>query len=159
MSKIVFPGSFCPLTLGHLDFIQRAAPLCDTLVVAILCNPSKSYVIPLEARLSMLRKACAHLPNVQVDSFSGLLADYVHSQKATFILRGLRGEGELSAELPVAALNRKLSNGVETLFLPSDPALIPISSSAVREIAAFGGDWRSLVPETIADEIAAYLIK
>lgn len=107
----------------------------------------------------MLRKACAHLPNVQVDSFSGLLADYVHSQKATFILRGLRGEGELSAELPVAALNRKLSNGVETLFLPSDPALIPISSSAVREIAAFGGDWRSLVPETIADEIAAYLIK
>lgn len=153
----VYPGSFDPVTIGHLDLIQRASGLFDEVVVAVLHNPAKTGRFPIEKRLELLRKACAHLPNVSFDHFEGLLVDYMRAKNARVVLRGLRGVSDFERECYMSQLNHQMAPEVETLFLTTDPAHAHISSSAVREIGLFGGDVTPFVPETIAREVAALL--
>lgn len=153
MSTAVYPGSFDPVTNGHLDIIRRGAALFDRVIVAVLHNPSKQGLFPVEKRLEMLRRVCAQLPNVQVDSFQGLLVDYVRQTGADVILRGLRSSKDLEAELPMAQLNRSMLPKAETLFLPASPQHLFTSSSAVREIGSFGGDVTPFVPACIRQEV------
>lgn len=157
MRTAVYPGSFDPVTNGHLDIIRRGATLFDRVIVAVLHNPSKQGWFPVDRRLEMLRRACADLPNVQVDSFQGLLVDYIRQIEADVILRGLRSTADFESELPMAQLNRSMFAQVETLFLPASPQHLYTSSSAVREIGRFGGDVTPFVPSCIAQEVAGAL--
>ncbi|MBR5961174.1 MAG: pantetheine-phosphate adenylyltransferase [Clostridia bacterium] len=159
MVSCVFPGSFDPVTKGHLDLISRAAGLFDRVTVTVMVNISKKGSIPLEKRLSMLRKICEPYPNVRVDSWNGLLADYMDQENEKIILRGLRSSAEFDHEFVSCSANKLLNSRIETIFLPCDPAMNGISSSAVKEIAAFGGDIRSFVPEAVAEEIRLCLSK
>ena len=153
----VFPGSFDPITIGHLDLIERASKLFDEVVVAVLHNPAKSGRFTIEKRLDMLQKACAHIPNVRFDHFEGLLVDYMRRSGAKIVLRGMRGVRDFESECQMAQLNHQMAPEVETLFLTSDPAHAPISSSIVREIGMFGGDVSPYVPACIAQEVAQLL--
>ena len=155
--RCVFPGSFDPITIGHLDLIERAAGLFDEVIVAVLHNPAKTGRFTTEKRLELLRKACAHVPNVTFDSFEGLLVDYMHTKGIRIVLRGLRGAKDLESESQMAQLNHQMAPDVETLFLITDPAHAHISSSAVREIGMFGGDTTPYVPAPIAQEVAQLL--
>lgn len=149
----VYPGSFDPVTLGHVDIIERAATLYPQVVVALLNNPEKRGTFTVEQRQAMLCKACAHLPNVRIDSFGGLLVDYMHKLGAGIVLRGLRAVTDFESEFQMAQVNRQIAPEVETLFLMTSPNHAYISSSAVRQIAAFGGDISTLVPEAILEDI------
>ncbi len=149
----VYPGSFDPVTLGHIDIIERAAKLFPKLVVAVLNNPDKKNIFTVEHRIDMLAKACAHLPNVCIDSFGGLLVDYMSSIDAEIVLRGLRAVTDFENEFQMAQVNRQIAPKIETLFLMTSPDYAYISSSAVRQIASFGGDISTLVPSCIEQEI------
>lgn len=157
MRTAVYPGSFDPVTNGHLDIIRRGATLFDRVIVAVLHNPSKQGWFPVDRRLEMLRRVCADLPNVQVDGFQGLLVDYIRQIEADVILRGLRSTADFESELPMAQLNRSMFAQAETLFLPASPQHLYTSSSAVREIGRFGGDVTPFVPSCIAQEVAETL--
>lgn len=157
MRTAVYPGSFDPVTNGHLDIIRRGATLFDRVIVAVLHNPSKQGWFPVDRRLEMLRRVCADLPNVQVDSFQGLLVDYIRQIEADVILRGLRSTADFESELSMAQLNRSMFAQAETLFLPASPQHLYTSSSAVREIGRFGGDVTPFVPSCIAQEVAEAL--
>jgi len=150
----VFPGSFDPITIGHLDLIERAAKLFDEVVVAVLHNPAKEGRFPIQKRLELLEKACSHVPNVRIDHFEGLLVDYMRAHGAKVVLRGLRGVKDFESECQMAQLNHQMEPDVETLFLTTHPAHTHISSSAVREIGMFGGDVSPYVPVSIAQEVA-----
>lgn len=149
----VYPGSFDPVTLGHVDIIERAASLYPQVVVAVLNNPEKRGTFSVQQRQVMLGKACAHLPNVRIDSFGGLLVDYMRKLGAGIVLRGLRAVTDFESEFQMAQVNRQIAPEVETLFLMTSPNHAYISSSAVRQIAAFGGDISTLVPEAILEDI------
>ena len=153
----VYPGSFDPITNGHLDIIQRAASIFDEVVVAILHNPAKTGRFPIEKRLEMLEKSCAHLPNVRFDRFDGLLVDYMRKSGARVIVRGLRAVSDFESEFQMAQLNHQMAPDVETLFLMTAPEHAYLSSSAVREIGMFGGDVSPFVPACIAQEVARML--
>lgn len=153
----VYPGSFDPVTNGHLDLIERGAAIFDEVIVAILHNPAKTGRFPVEKRLEMLRKACAHLPNVRFDRFDGLLVDYMRQSGAKVVLRGLRAVTDFESEFQMAQLNRQMAPEVETLFLMTSPEHACLSSSAVREIGMFGGDIAPFVPACIAQEAAQML--
>lgn len=153
----VFPGSFDPLTIGHLDLIERAAALFDEVVVAVLHNPAKTGKFTVEKRIELMQKACGYLPNVSFDHFEGLLVDYMQKRGARIVVRGLRGIKDFDSECVMAQLNHEMAPEVETLFLPTKPAHAHISSSAVREIGMFGGDVRPYVPAAIAEEVAELL--
>ncbi len=157
MVSCVFPGSFDPVTRGHMDLIGRAARVFDHVTVTLMVNIHKKSAIDTETRLALLRKACASYPNVTVDSWKGLLADYMRERNEKILIRGIRGGTELDSELQSAAASRMLNDGYEVLFLPCAPEYSGISSSAVREIAAFGGNIRAFVPETVTEEICALL--
>lgn len=149
----VYPGSFDPVTNGHLDLIQRGAALFSELVVAVLHNPGKTGRFPIEQRLDMLRRACAHLPNVRFDRFDGLLVDYMKKLDAGIVLRGLRAVTDFESEFQMAQLNHQMAPDVETLFLVTSPEHAYLSSSAVREIGLFGGDIAPFVPACIAQDV------
>ncbi|MFH1879206.1 MAG: pantetheine-phosphate adenylyltransferase [Bacillota bacterium] len=149
----VYPGSFDPVTLGHLDLIERAARLFPKVRVAVLDNPDKTNTFTVAERLSMLNQSCAHLSNVQIDSFGGLLVNYMRKSGAIIIVRGLRAVTDFEAEFQMAQLNRQMSETVETLFLMSSPDYAYISSSAVKQIASYGGDITPFVPACILPEI------
>jgi len=155
--RCVFPGSFDPVTIGHLDLIERAAGLYDEVVVAVLHNPAKTGRFTVEKRIELLKKACAHLPNVSFDHFEGLLVDYMRASRTRVVLRGLRGTKDFESECQMAQLNHQMAPEVETLFLMTHPAHAHISSSAVREIGMFGGDVTPYVPQSIAQEVAQLL--
>lgn len=159
MVSCVFPGSFDPPTRGHLDLIFRASVLFDHVTVTVMNNIHKSGSIPVSNRVDMLRTACKPLENVSIERWDGLLADYMNLKKERIILRGLRGTDELDRELQARAANRMLNEQIETVFLPSDPCMTGISSSAVREIAAFGGDIEPFVPAELTEEIIRLLSK
>lgn len=153
----VYPGSFDPVTNGHLDLIERGSALFDEVIVAVLHNPSKRGCFPVEKRLELLKRACAHLPNVRFDCFDGLLVDYMRKTQARVILRGLRAVTDFENEFQMAQLNHEMAPEVETLFLMTSPRHAYLSSSAVREIGMFGGDISPFVPGCVAEEVAQAL--
>ena len=146
------PGSFDPVTNGHVDVISRAAALYDELVVAVLVNPGKAGFFPVEERMELLRESVAHLPNVRVDSFQGLLVDYCGANDIPVIVKGLRAVSDFEYELQMAQMNRELAS-VETLFVPTAPQVGHLSSSLVKQIATFGGDVSRLVPTVVDDRL------
>lgn len=149
----VYPGSFDPVTLGHLDIIQRGASLFPELIVAVLNNPSKRGCFTVEQRLDMLRRACGAMPNVRFDSFDGLLVDYMRKTDAGIVLRGLRAVSDFESEFQMAQVNHQINPQVETLFLMTAPDHAYLSSSAVREIGQFGGDISAFVPQAILADV------
>ena len=151
--RALYPGSFDPLTLGHLDLIERASRLFDGVIVAVLQNPSKSPAFGLEQRLQQIRMATQHLSGVEVGSFDGLTVDYARHCGAGVILRGLRALSDFEFELQIAHTNHSLSPAVETLFLATAVQHSFLSSSVVKEVARFGGDVSHLVPEGVAREL------
>lgn len=159
MTSCVFPGSFDPVTRGHLNLISRASAIFDQVTVTVMNNIHKKGTVQIEKRVELLRKACAFLPNVAVDSWDGLLADYMKIKKERIVIRGIRSSEEMNTELQMHASNKLLNNGIETVFLPCDPSMCGISSSAVREIAAFGGNIEDFVPEELTEEIRSLLSK
>ena len=153
MSECVFPGSFDPITRGHLNLIERAAKLYDTVTVAVMVNIGKTGTIPYEERVRLIRNACGKIPNVRAELWKGLLADYMRDHPGSVVLRCVRNTGEFEQEIKAAAINSRLCPGLETLFLPAAAEWADVSSSAVREIAAFGGDIRGMVPANVYREI------
>ena len=156
MMRMLYPGSFDPVTRGHMDIICRAARLCDELVVAVMHNPDKKGAFPAEKRVSMLQKACEGLENVRVIAHGGLLIDCAREQEVSCVVRGVRPLGDFEAEYGMAQVNRMLG-GVETLLMATSPEHADISSSIVRQIALFGGKIDKLVPQGLADEISEAL--
>jgi pantetheine-phosphate adenylyltransferase len=153
--RAVCPGSFDPVTNGHVDVISRAAALYDELVVAVLVNPGKAGLFSVDERMALLREAVADVPNVTVDSFQGLLVDYCRSNDIPVIVKGLRAVSDFEYELQMAQMNRELA-GVETLFVPTAPQVGHLSSSLVKQIAIFGGDVSGLVPKAVQERLVAY---
>lgn len=156
MTRAVCPGSFDPVTNGHLDILRRAAAIFDELVVATGTNPSKSRLFEPEERMAMLREVCADLPNVTVMGFSGLIVDFCRDIEAQAIVKGLRGGNDYEYELPMAQMNSHLT-GVETVFVPTNAALGYVSSSLVKEVATLGGDVSALVPPSVHARLTARL--
>ena len=134
----IYPGSFDPITLGHLDIIERGAKLFDQVIVAVLCNPSKSPLFSAEKRINQIRESTQHLKNIEVDSFTGLTVEYAKSRQASVLLRGLRVLSDFEKELQMAHTNQTLWDGIETVFLATTKEYIFLSSSIVKEIAQFG---------------------
>lgn len=146
----IYPGSFDPPTLGHLDVVERASKLFDQIVVAVGVNRSKSPLLSADQRMQALVESTKHLPNVRVDSFSGLLIDFVRGTGAQSIVRGLRATADFEYEFQMAMVNRRLDSEIETVFLMTKWEHSYLSSSIVREVALLGGDYRGLVPEPVA---------
>ncbi|MFJ1269400.1 pantetheine-phosphate adenylyltransferase [Legionella lytica] len=152
-SKAIYPGTFDPVTNGHVDIIGRAANIFPELIVAVATNKAKKPFFPLETRIRLLQESVADLPGVQVMGFDNLLIEFAQEQKATVILRGLRAVSDFEYEFQLAGMNRKLSQNIETIFLtPSERAMF-ISSSLVREIANLHGDISQFVPPCVAEEL------
>lgn len=158
MSLAVYPGSFDPLTLGHVDIAARATMLFDVVVIGIAHNAAKAgrHLLDVEERLSLTRASTSHLPGVEVDLVPGLLADYCRQRGARTIIKGLRNGSDLDAELPMALLNRDLG-APETVFLVASPAHAHISSSLVKDVAGYGRDVSALVPPAVAHALEARL--
>ena len=154
----IYPGSFDPITDGHLDVIERGSRLADRLVVAILRNQSKPALFTAEERLEMLREVVAPYPNVEVDSFHGLLVDYAAQKRATYILRGIRAISDYEYELQMALMNRRLRPEIETVFMMAGEAYSFISSKLVKEIIRLGGDVSGLVPATVEARLKARIL-
>ncbi len=150
MKKVLFAGSFDPITSGHLDLINRAACLCECLVVGVVGNQSKTPYFTPQERMQMIREATSHLKNVEVDSFSGLLADYVNANGIQAVLRGLRATTDFEYEIQMAQMNDRLyREGIETIFLMTAPEHSFISSSMIKEVFLLGGQVDGLVPENV----------
>lgn len=154
MKKAVCPGSFDPITNGHLDVIERASHLFDEVVIAVLVNNSKSSLFTIEERIVLARDCVKHLPNVKVDMWSGLLVDYCRENKVDAIVKGLRAVSDFDYELQMAQMNLQLK-GVDTLLMATKPAYSFLSSSLVREIARYGGDVSALVPAGVLNALQA----
>ena len=155
--RCVCPGSYDPVTMGHVDVITRAAALYDEVVVAVLHNDSKDGTFSVEERMKLLDMALTAVPNVRIEAFAGrLLVDVCHEAGAQAIVKGLRSDTDFAYELPMALMNRHLS-GVEPVFLPGDPRFGHVSSSLIKEVAAFGGDITGLVPEDVRLALLARL--
>ncbi len=151
MTIAVYPASFDPITNGHLDVAQRAARLFDTLILAVADRPNhKTPLFSTEERIAMMREAVAHLPNVRVDAFRTLAVEYADQQQATVLVRGLRASTDFEHEFQMAHINHRLAADIETVCLMADQQYTFLSSSAVKEIAAYGGDVTNLVPPHVA---------
>jgi len=147
------PGSFDPVTLGHIDIIERAARHFDEVVVAVIRNPQKTQsLFSLEERQQMLKEVTAHLPNIRIEFFKGLLVDFAKEHGADAIVKGLRAVSDFDYELQMAQMNQQLS-GIDTFFLSTSPQYSFLSSSLVREVARFGGDVSSMVPKHVNDRL------
>ncbi len=146
--RAVCPGSFDPVTNGHLDIIDRASGLYDEVIVAVLINRSKKGLFETEERMQMLREVTADLPNVTIDSFYGLLVDFCRQRGIRVIVKGLRAVSDFDYELQMSQMNHSLA-GIETLFMPTNPLYSFLSSSLVKDVASYGGDVTGLVPETV----------
>ena len=152
--KALYAGSFDPVTNGHLNIIERAAKMYDSLTVAIAVNPHKTGFFTIEERVEIAREVTKHIPNVKVDTFSGLLADYVNENGYIAYVRGLRATTDFENELQMAQMNARLFTGeTETIFLMTDPMYSFIGSSLIKEVASFGGSVDGLVPEYVSDRI------
>ena len=148
MRRAVYPGSYDPVTNGHIDIVERATGLFDEVIVAVLINKTKKGLFSVDERIDMLRAVTAHLPTVRVDSWHGLLVDYCRQHDVNAIVKGLRAVSDFDYELQMAQMNQQLS-GVETLFMPTNPLWSFLSSSLVKEVATYGGDVSHLLPGTV----------
>ncbi|EJT8159149.1 pantetheine-phosphate adenylyltransferase [Listeria monocytogenes] len=151
----VIPGTFDPITNGHLDIIERAAKIFDVLYVSVLNNSSKKPLFTIEERMEMIRQVTAHLPNVQVESASGLTVDYAATCGATAIVRGLRAVSDFEYEMQIASMNRTLNADIETFFVMTNTKYSFLSSSMVKEVAQYQGDISELVPEIVNKSVQA----
>jgi pantetheine-phosphate adenylyltransferase len=150
------PGTFDPVTNGHLDIIERAARRFDALVVGVLDNPAKQPLFPVEERVSMLKEVTHDLPNVEVDAFTGLLVEYANRRSADVVVKGLRAVTDFEYEIQMAQMNHSLT-GLETMFMTTAPEWSFLSSSLVKEVARFGGDVSGLVPGVVAERLREQL--
>lgn len=157
MKIAICPGSFDPVTKGHVDIISRAAKMFDRVIVLVVTNPAKSVSFSHNERVSLLTRAVAHIENAQVDTFGGLLADYAREKGATAIVKGLRAVSDFEYEFQMALTNKKLNPDVETVFLTATSDNMYLSSSIVKQIASFGGDISDFVPACILEEVRARL--
>ena len=156
MRRCVCPGSFDPVTNGHLDVIERASRLYDEVIVGVLVNTTKTGLFEVEERIEMLREATADLGNVVVDSFEGLLVDYCRERDIPVVVKGLRAVSDFDYELQMSQMNNRLS-GLETLFVATNPEYSFLSSSLVKDVAKWGGDVTGLVPEPVRLRFATHL--
>ncbi|MGM0548227.1 MAG: pantetheine-phosphate adenylyltransferase [Bacillota bacterium] len=147
--KIVYPGSFDPVTNGHLDIVKRAANIFDEVIVSVFNNPNKTPVFTMEERVEMLKNSTRELKNVKVDSFSGLTTKYIKSIGGDAILRGLRAVSDFEGEFQMASMNKHLDENIETIFLMTDTKYAFLSSSVIKEAAYFDGDIKELVPNFV----------
>lgn len=154
MKRAITPGTFDPITYGHLDVITRAAQLMDEVVVAVAASPGKHPLFTLEERAELARVATEHLPNVRVEPFDGLLVDFAKEQNAQVLVKGLRAVTDFEYEFQMAALNYELSHNLETIFIMSPPQYMYLSSSIVRELASFGSPVERFVPDHVATALA-----
>jgi len=153
MAKVICPGSFDPVTKGHLDIITRASHLFEDVVALVVINPAKNPSFTAQERVSMLKKTTAHLSNVRVDSYLGLLADYVRAEGAIAIVKGLRAMSDFEYEFQMALTNKKLVPEADTLFLTTTAENMYLNSSLVKQVAGFGGDISDFVPEELLPDI------
>lgn len=151
MRRAVYPGSFDPITFGHIDMVERSAKMVDELVIAVLRNSAKNSLFSLEERVNMIKEVTKDIPNVKVEAFDGLLVDYMHQIDATIIVRGLRAVTDFEYELQIAQMNHVLKEDAETIFLITNLKYSYLSSSLVKEIASYGGDISKFVPEQLID--------
>lgn len=149
MLKAVYPGSFDPVTYGHMDIIKRSAKIVDELIVGILVNKAKMPLFSVEERVKMLKEATSDFSNVKIVPFEGLLIDFAKQMEAKFVVRGLRAITDFEYEMQMAQTNHKLESEIETMFLTTSIEYSYLSSSTVREIAAFGGDVSQFVPDVV----------
>jgi pantetheine-phosphate adenylyltransferase len=154
MPVAIYPGSFDPLTNGHLSLIQRGLQMFDRLIVAIAVNPKKTPLFSLEERRELIREACPD-PRVEVDSFQGLLVQYAKERKVNVLIRGLRAVSDFEYEFQLANMNRKLAPGIETVFMMTGEDYFYISSQLVREVASLGGDVAGMVPDNVHAKLRA----
>lgn len=159
MKTAVCPGSFDPVTMGHLDIIERAAGIFDRVIVAVLHNARKTTWFSVEERMDLLTKATSHLPNVEVDSSSMLLADYAAKRNVMVVVKGLRAVSDFEHEFQMALINRKLNPTLDTVFLNSGERFQYLSSSAVKEVGLLGGDISDFIPSVILGDIYAKIRK
>ncbi len=153
----IYPGSFDPPTLGHLDVVERATKLFDEVIVAVGVNSSKDPLLTADQRIDALRKSIVGLPDVWVDKFSGLLVDYARRQGACAIIRGLRATADFEYEFQMAMVNRRLQSDIESVFLMTNWEYSYLSSSIVREVAILGGDISEMVPKAVSELVAEAL--
>ena len=153
MKKAIYPGSFDPVTNGHVDMIERASKIVDELVVGVLNNSAKNSLFSLDERVSMLKELTKDLPNVEVTSFDGLLVDYMREIDASIIVRGLRAVTDFEYELQIAQTNHIENTDIETIFLTTNLQYSYLSSTIVKEFASYGGDISKFVPEQFVDRI------
>jgi len=153
MSKVICPGSFDPVTLGHLDIITRASSLFDEVIALVVINPAKNPSFTAQERAAMLEKCTGHLPNVRVDTFQGLLADYVREVGAVAIVKGLRAMSDFEYEFQMALTNKKLVPEAETVFLTTTAENMYLNSSLVKQVASFDGDISAFVPPQVLSDI------
>jgi pantetheine-phosphate adenylyltransferase len=154
MQKIaIYPGSFDPVTNGHVDIAQRGLRLFDKIIVAILSNPVKDFLFTVEERIEMLESSFEEYPNIEVETFDGLLVDYAAKKKSTAILRGMRAVSDFEYEFQLALMNRKLNREVQSVFLMTSLRWIFTSSSIIKEAAQFGGDIKGMVPPIVNEKL------
>lgn len=153
MKVAICPGSFDPVTLGHLDIIERTSYLFDKVIVAVLCNMDKHPNFTVEERMEFLRETTSHLPNVEISSFDGLLVDFAKEKGATAVVKGLRAVSDFEYEFQMSLINKKLCPEIETVYLNTSQEYMYLSSSVIKQIATLGGDISNFVPEAIHTKI------
>lgn len=149
MKRAIYPGSFDPVTYGHIDIIERAAGIFDELIVAVLGNSAKRPLFSIDERVNILKEVLGNIPNVKVESYEGLLVDFATKRQAGVIVRGLRAVTDFEYELQLAQTNKVLNGGVDTLFLTTSLEYAYLSSSTVKEVASYGGDIDKFVPPLV----------
>ena len=155
MIKAVYPGSFDPVTLGHIDIIERAAEIVDELIVGVLVNKGKNPLFSVQERVNMLQIVTKDIPNIRVESFDGLLVDFLKLKDAEFVIRGLRAITDFEYELQMAQTNRIMSPDTDTIFLTTNLKYAYLNSTTVKEVASYGGDISKFVPEFVAKAVMA----
>ena len=159
MLRAIYPGSFDPVTFGHMDIIRRSSRLVDELIVGVLNNKAKTPLFSVEERVRMLEEITKDMPNVRIIPFEGLLVDFARKMQADLVIRGLRAITDFEYELQMAQTNHKMEPDLETVFLTTSLEYSYLSSSTVKEVAAFGGDISQFVPEAVMDRIAEKMKK
>lgn len=159
-TTVICPGSFDPVTMGHIDIIKRASKMFDHVIVAVLVNPAKeSPSFSIEERIALLKEATQHIAHVEIVSFNGLLAEYAMERNATAIVKGLRAVSDFEYEFQMSLTNKKLNPNLETIFLTAEAEYMYLSSSMVKQVASFGGDIKGFVPDCVLDKIVERLSK